>query len=176
MRSRAVVVATGAWYRTLDVPGLAEFEGTSVFHAATLAEAQLCAGDPVVVVGGGNSAGQAALFLADHAAGVQLVVRGGDLGAHMSRYLVDQVLRHTAVAVYLHNEVREVVGAGRLDTVVIEDNRSGQRRRLPARGMFVFVGARPRTDWLDGLVALDDQGFVRTGPAVGTFPDGRAPL
>src|SRR6266540_3329449 len=130
---RTVVIATGAYYRKLDVPRLAEFEGDSVYYAATLMEAQLCRDNPVAVVGGGNSAGQAALFLARYASRVRLLVRGGDLGKDMSRYLTDQVERTPRVEIMLHTEVRELLGDRALEALVVEDNRTGLRRTIDAR-------------------------------------------
>src|SRR6266542_660425 len=161
---RTVVIATGAYYRKLDVPRLAEFEGDSVYYAATLMEAQLCRDNPVAVVGGGNSAGQAALFLARYASRVRLLVRGGDLGKDMSRYLTDQVERTPRVEIMLHTEVRELLGDRALEALVVEDNRTGLRRTIDARALFVFIGANPCTDWLGDEVALDQDGFVQTGP------------
>jgi thioredoxin reductase (NADPH) len=166
---RMVVIATGARYRRLDVPSLAAFEGTSVYYAATQVEALRCQNDPVVVVGGGNSAGQAALFLARQASHVSLLVRAGDLTANMSRYLADRLQRST-VDVLLHTEVREATGDGSLQQLVVEDNRSGARRTIDARALFVFIGAVPSTDWLDGLLALDEDGFVLTGKEAGPEP------
>jgi thioredoxin reductase (NADPH) len=166
---RMVVVATGARYRRLDVPGLAAFEGPSVYYAATQVEALRCQNDPVVVVGGGNSAGQAALFLARQASHVSLLVRGGDLTADMSRYLADRLQRST-VDVLLHTEVREATGDGSLEKLVIEDNASGARRTIEARALFVFIGAVPSTDWLGGQLALDEDGFVLTGQEAGPEP------
>jgi thioredoxin reductase (NADPH) len=165
--AQAVVVATGARYRRLPVPGLEEFEDTCVLYAATLVEARLCAGDPVVVVGGGNSAGQAALFLADHAGAVRLLAREQALDERMSRYLADRIEHDTRVEVRLHTEVRELVGEpGVLEAVVVEDTTTGERTRLPARELAVFIGAAPATGWLDGVVALDDGGYVLTGGAL----------
>jgi thioredoxin reductase (NADPH) len=148
------------------VPRLADFEGVSVYYAASQAEAVNCQNDPVVVVGGGNSAGQAALFLAPHASRVSLLVRGDDLAANMSRYLADR-LRHSAVDVQLNTEVRELEGDGALKQLVVEDNRSGVRRTIGARALFVFIGAVPSTDWLGGQLPLDQDGFVRTGGQAG---------
>ncbi|MFE9928816.1 FAD-dependent oxidoreductase [Streptomyces sp. NPDC005533] len=162
-RAGAVVLASGVWYRRLEVPGIDRLEGVSVYYAATVHEASLCQADPVAVVGGGNSAGQAALFLANHASRVHLLVRGDDLNADMSRYLVDQVERHPKIEVLLHTEVRGVGGEQKLESLVLEDNASGEHRELQAAALFVFIGARPRTDWLSGVVALDEKGFVLTG-------------
>ncbi|MFC8067105.1 FAD-dependent oxidoreductase [Streptomyces sp. NPDC057293] len=182
-RTGAVVLASGVWYRRLEVPGIDRLEGVSVYYAATVHEAGLCRADPVAVVGGGNSAGQAALFLANHASRVQLLVRGGDLNADMSRYLVDQVERHPKIEVLLHTEVRRVFGAEKLEALLVEDNRSGRRRELQAAALFVFIGARPRTEWLRDALAVDEKGFVLTGADAQPLADparwavlGRGPL
>ena len=163
LAARTVVVATGVRYRKLPIGGLEPYEGTSVFYAATLMEAQVCRNDPVVVVGGGNSAGQATVFLSRYAAEVHLVVREGDLGVSMSRYLADRIEQAPNVEVITHSEVRAVTGNGDLEAVVIEDNRTGERRTLPARALFVFIGAEPHTAWLGDQVALDESGYVLTG-------------
>jgi len=162
--TRTIIVATGARYRRLPVPRLDEFEQTSVYYAATLVEAQLCVNDQVVVVGGGNSAGQAALFLADHAREVRMVVREHDLDEFMSRYLSDRIQRDPRIVVHPHSEVRELVGdRGVLDAVVVEDTDTGQRQVLPASELMVFIGADPCTSWLVGTVALDSGGYVLAG-------------
>jgi thioredoxin reductase (NADPH) len=165
LSGRAVLIATGAHYRKLDVPRLEEFEGTSVYYAATELEARLCRHNPVAVVGGGNSAGQATLFLAQRAAKVRLLLRGGELAKDMSRYLVDQIERTDGVEVLRHTEVRELVGdAGELEALIVEDNRTGERHRLEARALFVFIGAMPHTRWLADQLVLDDHGFICAGP------------
>ncbi|MDX3430407.1 FAD-dependent oxidoreductase [Streptomyces sp. ME01-18a] len=183
IRAGAVVLASGVRYRRLEVPGIDRLEGISVYYAATVHEASLCEADPVAVVGGGNSAGQAALFLARHASGVHLLVRGSDLNANMSRYLVDQVERHPKIEVLLHTEVRGVSGKEKLESLSVEDNANGERRTLPAAALFVFIGARPRTEWLRGVLALDEKGFVLTGADAQAAADatrwdslGRSPL
>jgi len=160
---RTVLIGTGAQYRKLDVPRLEQFEGTSVYYAATQIEAMLCRDDPVVIVGGGNSAGQASLFLAQHAAHVRLLVPGDDLGRDMSRYLVDQIERSKGVEVHLNTEVRELLGDRILEGLVIENNRTGASRTVDAKALFVFIGAAPGTAWLANDLALDEHGFVRTG-------------
>lgn len=163
---RSVIVATGARYRRLNIPRLERFEGVSVHYAATEAEAQMCRGNEVAVVGGGNSAGQAAAFLAERVAKVNLLIRGGDLGKSMSRYLIDRIERTANIELLVHSGVRELMGDGALEGVVVEDNRSGERRTLEARALFVFIGAEANTDWLEGTVALDERGFVPTGRAL----------
>lgn len=162
--ARAVVIATGARYRKLDVQRLDEFEGKSVYYAATPVEARMCAGDPVVVVGGGNSAAQAALFLSRQAPRVCLVVRHGDIERDMSRYLAERLRRRPTVELHVNTEVRALLGDPSLDAVLVEERDSGSREVLPARAVFVFIGAEPHTAWLAGEVALDDDGFVLTGP------------
>jgi thioredoxin reductase (NADPH) len=176
LRSRTVVVASGARYRRLSLPGIEAFEGDSVYYAATLMEAQMCAGDPIVVVGGGNSAGQAALFLSRYTTELRLLVRGPSLTADMSRYLADRIER-SSIEVLLNTEVRELEGDGTLEGVVAESRVTGERRRLPATALFVLIGAEPHTQWLQGTVELDPKGFVLTGPkaAESLHDDGWAP-
>jgi thioredoxin reductase (NADPH) len=163
LQAHAVLIASGAHYRQLDLPGLDRLGPSSVYYAATELEANLCRRDPVVVVGGGNSAGQASVFLADRAAHVRLVVRGTDLGASMSRYLADRIEGTPSIEVLLHSEVRELHGDSALDQVVIEDLDSHRTRLAAARAMFVFIGSDPHVDWLGGQIELDDRRFVLTG-------------
>jgi thioredoxin reductase (NADPH) len=172
---RALVLATGARYRKLDVPGIERLEGTSVYYAATLWEALMCRFDDIAVVGGGNSAGQAAVFLSDHVPRVYLLVRHENLGRDMSRYLVDRIERNPRIEVLLHTEVREAVGDTSLEALVVEDNRTGLRRTLGVRALFVFIGAQPHTAWLGDTVALDPHGFVLTGPDAAGSPDDGGP-
>jgi thioredoxin reductase (NADPH) len=161
--ARSVIAASGARYRRLEVPGLGRFEGVSVHYAATEAEALRCEGEEVAVVGGGNSAGQAALFLAGRTRRVYLLIRGEDLGKSMSRYLVDRLTATENVALLANTEIRELLGEDRLEGIAVEDNRSGTRRTLGARALFVFIGADANTGWLRGAVDLDERGFVLTG-------------
>jgi thioredoxin reductase (NADPH) len=179
LTSTSVVIATGARYRRLDVPRLDYFEKVSVYYAASQAEALMCRGDPVAIIGGGNSAGQAAIFLSAHATRITLIVREHDLSEHMSRYLIDQVTRLPNVQVMVDSEVRELHGGHALEAITVVGAPTGTRRVLPARALFVFIGAAPCTGWLGGLVDLDDHGFVLTGagalPAA-DGPDGTGPL
>jgi thioredoxin reductase (NADPH) len=160
---RAVVVATGAHYRRLPIAELERFEGSSVFYAATLMEARVCTGDPIAVVGGGNSAGQATLFLSRFASRLRLLVREDSLDRNMSRYLGDRIERAPNVEVLLNTEVRAPLGGDRLEGLVVEDNVTGARRELEARALFVFIGVEPHTSWLQDVLALDGNGFVLTG-------------
>lgn len=175
--THALVIATGARYRRLAVPRLDEFEGSSVYYAATVMEARFCGDQPVVVVGGGNSAGQAAVFLARRAARVDLLIRHDNLARDMSSYLVDQVERCPAITVRRHTEVRELLGDdGQLRDIVVMDNRTGAHDRLAATMLFVFIGAEPCTSWLGGQLALDPRGYICTGPeAAGDTRTGRPP-
>jgi len=178
LRARAIVIATGVQYRRLPVPRLEEFEGTSVYYAATLMEAQLCRGDPIAVVGGGNSAGQAALFLTGYASHVDLIVREPVLTENMSRYLADRIERKPDIAVHLHSEVRELCGQDALEALLVEDNQNGNRERIDAHALFVFIGAAPHTQWLGQNMTLDSGGYILTGPDAcnGDMSDDRVPL
>lgn len=165
LRTRTVVIATGARYRKLSLPRLAEFEGTSIYYAATFMEATLCQRQPVSVVGGGNSAGQATVFLAKHAKTVSLLIRHDDLSRDMSRYLVDQIEHLPNVEVRRGTEVSELIGDdGHLRALVAQDTKTGERREIATTVLFVFIGAEPCTAWLASAVALDHRGYVLTGP------------
>ena len=183
LRTRTVVLATGASYRRLAVERVVQFEGAGVYYAATQVEAQMCRGEPVVVVGGGNSAGQAAVFLAGHVSHVSLLLRGDDLAAGMSQYLVDQVQRTANIDVRLCTEIREMHGDRLLEAITMEESRTGRGSRADVGAVFVFIGADPCTDWLGDALVMDDHGFVQTGQELrlmhlDTAGDGRqrAPL
>ncbi len=163
VNGRTLIVATGAQYRKLPLPDLERYEGLGVYYAATQAEGQLCAGDPVLVVGGGNSAGQAAMFLSQQAASCRLLIRGGDLGKSMSRYLIDELERREQVELMSYTEVVELKGDHVLEAVVVADARTGARSELECRALFVFIGADPHTEWLRGHVAMDEHCFLLTG-------------
>jgi len=163
VNGRTLIVATGAQYRKLDLPELDRYEGVGVYYAATQAEAQMCAGVPVVTVGGGNSAGQAAMFLSQRSSGCRLMIRGGDLSKSMSRYLIDELENRPQVELMRNTEVVELKGDPALEAVVVIDNRTGERRELEAKALFVFIGADPHTDWLRGHVAMDEHSFLITG-------------
>jgi thioredoxin reductase (NADPH) len=157
---RAVIAATGARYRRLKVERLEEFEGRGVYYAATDLEARICAGNAAVVVGGGNSAGQAAVFLADQGSSVTVLIRGGDLGADMSRYLVDRLERHPRITVKTETVVTGLDGEESLAAVRIRDPEG--ERRIVCAALFSFIGADAGAAWLSSCAALDEDGFVLT--------------
>jgi len=162
----SLIIATGASYNRLAVDRLADFEGVGVYYAATQMEAQACGSGPVAIVGGGNSAGQAALFLSRTSPQVHLIIRGASLAASMSRYLVDQIERSPHIEVQTHTQVSALLGRGQLDGVELVESGTGQTSKLAIRGLFVFIGAKPCTQWLDGQLAADDHGFLLTGSDV----------
>lgn len=161
--ARVVVVATGARYRKLDVPGYSHFEGEGIHYAATAMEGQLCANEEVVVVGGGNSAGQAAVFLSRIAKHVHVLVRSNGLAATMSDYLVQRIAQSPSITLHARSEVVELHGDPRLQQIVWRNRDSGELTACQAGNMFVMIGAEPNTDWLQDCLALDDKGFVLTG-------------
>jgi thioredoxin reductase (NADPH) len=180
--SKAVVIAAGARYRALPLERWPDFEGAGIYYAATELEARGCAGSPVTVVGGANSAGQAALYLAGRGCDVSLVVRGPDIAAEMSAYLVDRLLVHPQVTVQCRSEVTRLDGTDFLDEVSITDRTTDATHPQPCSGLFCFIGAEPATSWLTGI-ATEDDGFIRTdvqlndtdlGPAWADL--GRTPL
>jgi thioredoxin reductase (NADPH) len=160
--TRAVIVASGARYRRLEVDDLERFEGAGVYYAATDLEARVCRGFNVLVVGGGNSAGQAAIYMSQQGSPVSLVVRRRDLSETMSQYLIARIEADPRIEVLQHTEVRGLAGDTHLEEVTIEDNQTGNRRTVPCQGLFCFIGAIPATGWLGECVSLDRAGFVLT--------------
>ncbi|KIC50467.1 FAD-dependent oxidoreductase [Tateyamaria sp. ANG-S1] len=165
--AKALIVATGVQYRRLPLDRLEELEGSGVYYAATDVEARYCKDTEVAVIGGGNSAGQAAMFLARSAKHVHVLVRGESLAASMSDYLLQRLESHPRITIHICTEVKELHGEDRLDAITVRDRRGAQDWRLNTKALFVMVGAAPNTKWLSGLVELDDRGFVKTGPDVG---------
>ncbi|MEM8590801.1 MAG: FAD-dependent oxidoreductase [Pseudomonadota bacterium] len=163
LAARSVILATGARYRTLDVDDYQRFEGQGIHYAATALEAQLCAGEEVIVVGGGNSAGQAAVFMSRHASHVHLLVRGAGLAASMSNYLVERIDNSALITLHTRTEISALHGQRTLEQVTWRNRDSGDEQTRPMRNVFVMIGAVPNTDWLHDGVALDDRGFVLTG-------------
>lgn len=178
LRARTVVIASGARYRRPDVPRLHEFEGRGVWYWASALEATMCAQTDVVLVGGGNSAGQAAVFLSQHAARVTMLVRGPSLAASMSRYLIDRIDAAPNIELKPHTAITALHGdaSNGLAAVSWRDHRAAVHEEKALRNLFLFVGADPETGWLAGCtVAVDAHGFVRTGTAAGAPPEGRQP-
>jgi thioredoxin reductase (NADPH) len=173
----SVIVATGAKYRRLDVPELERFVGNSIFYT-TFGESRLVRGLDVAVVGGGNSAGQAVVHLAKFARSVTLIVRGDALGRTMSDYLVQQIRSTPNIQVKLGAEVAGGDGGDRLETLQLRDRASATVETIPARILFVLIGALPHTDWLHGVVQRDAKGFIPTGPRVdpALWPLDRPPM
>ena len=163
---RSVIVATGARYRRLAVEDLERFEGAGVYYAATELEARVCRGGDVIVVGGGNSAGQAAIYLAEQGSRVRLAIRRSDLRAHMSRYLINRIEVDPRIEILTETEVRALEGAEYLERVTLEHTPTGHQHTVPCSGLFCFIGAEAATAWLDGTVALDPAGFVLTDRSI----------
>ena len=168
---QALLIATGVEYRTLDLPDADRLAGAGIFYGAATTEAPFYIGRRVAVVGGGNSAGQAAVYLARFAEQVTLLVRGGSLGAGMSAYLVDQIDATPNISIRLRASVTAVAGGQALESLEVEDSDTKVREVLPVAAMFVFIGQAPRTDWLGGLVERDGAGFVVTGPGLARSGD-----
>ncbi|MBB3083790.1 FAD-dependent oxidoreductase [Geodermatophilus sabuli] len=164
--AHAVVLATGVSYRSLGVAGVDDLTGRGVFYGSAMTEAAECADRDVFIVGGANSAGQAAVFFSRYARSVCLLVRGASLEASMSSYLIEQVAGIPSISVRTCTTVAAAHGDGHLEAITVEDARSGERSTLPASHLFVFIGGAPRTAWLDGAVLRDERGFIPTGPAL----------
>ena len=161
--TRTVVIATGAQYRKLPSENLSRFEGAGVYYGATFVEAQLCGGEEVIVVGGGNSAGQAAVFLAQTAKRVYMLVRSSGLAATMSRYLIRRIENSPTITLLPQTEIVDVEGGNHLESVSWRNNQTGLTEKHQISHIFVMTGADPNTRWLNGCIALDDKGFIKTG-------------
>jgi thioredoxin reductase (NADPH) len=162
-RTRCVLVATGVSYQRLPLEHCDRLQGAGVYYAATSVEARVCRNTVAMVVGGGNSAGQAAMYLAEQAGSVKLLLRGGDLYKSMSSYLADRIKKHPRIEVLFYTEVDALAGDAHLQGVTLRDNRTGERRDYDCAALFVFVGAKPATGWLPDTIARDGKGFVLTG-------------
>jgi thioredoxin reductase (NADPH) len=162
--ARTVIIATGAEYRRLPIRDLARFEGAGVYYGATFLEAQLCTGEGVIVVGGGNSAGQAAAYLARTASQVEVMVRGAGLAERMSRYLIRRIEDSPKITVRAHSEIVALQGRDRLECVQWRHTETGNTGSVDVHNVFVMTGADPNTSWLDGRLALDTKRFIKTGP------------
>ncbi len=165
-KARCVLVASGVTYRQLGVQDCHRFEGAGLYYAATSVEARSCEQSTAVVVGGGNSAGQAAMFLANSAQSVKIVIRGDDLSKSMSAYLCQRVLNHPKIELIRNSEVCEIIGRDKVEAVTIVNHAQTTRSTVQTNALFCFIGAQPRTDWLPGDVLLDDKGYICTGAAI----------
>jgi thioredoxin reductase (NADPH) len=163
VRARSIVIATGVKYRKLDLPSLGRFEGAGVYYSATRLEGQLCAGQDIAIVGGGNSAGQAAVYLSQVAKRVQVLVRGPGLAESMSRYLIQRIENSSNIDLGTRCQVTELEGADRLEQVTWQHLDSGNATKRPIESLFLMTGADPNTGWLAGCLLQDDKQFVKTG-------------
>lgn len=166
LRAKTLLIASGADYRKLDVPDRERFDGAGVYYAATQIEAQLCGGDQVAVVGGGNSAGQACIFLAETARRVYLLIRGDDLGKNMSDYLAQRIAQTANVELLINTEIATMDGDSHLESVELKNNQTGETKKIRVAGVFSFIGAIPRTAWLPPEIETDAKGFIKTGAPV----------
>jgi thioredoxin reductase (NADPH) len=165
--ARAIVVATGVQYRRLPIERLEHFESAGIYYAATEVEARYCHGTEVVIIGGGNSAGQAAMFLSRTASHVHLLVRGKSLAASMSDYLLSRLQANPSITIHFEAEMTRLYGEDQLNEIDVRKGSSSDTLRIKTRAVFVMVGAAPNTGWLSGHIELDSKGFVKTGEAVG---------
>jgi thioredoxin reductase (NADPH) len=163
LEAKAIVIATGAQYNKLQLPNLDGFEGAGIYYGATYIESQVCENDEIAVVGGGNSAGQAAVYLSQTARKVHMIVRAGELSNTMSRYLIQRLEENPQIELHFNTEIVGLEGDGRLERVSWRDNKTGEVSRHEVPHVFVMTGASPRTEWLRGCLALDDKGFILTG-------------
>ena len=168
--TKCLLIATGVEYRRLNAERCEQFEGRGVFYAATHNEAQIYKGAQVVLVGGGNSAGQAAVFLSQHASRVLLVIRGDDLYKHMSSYLAKRIEQTPNVELLRNSTVQRMNGDGHLNSIEIVNSKTGEKRTVETPAVFSFIGAVPRTDWLPPEIERDGKGFIRTGPSLAQSP------
>src|SRR5947199_8302243 len=170
LRAKCVLIATGADYRRLEAENREQFEGSGVYYAATALEGQICRNETVIVVGSGNSAGQAAMFLSEGAAKVLLVIRGDDIAKKMSAYLSRRVQTQPNIEILYRTEIRKMFGDQKLEEVELENTRTGERGTIKTPAVFSMIGARPCTEWLPPEIERDEKGFIRTGADVAEAP------
>jgi thioredoxin reductase (NADPH) len=173
LAAKSIVISSGAQYNKPQIANLPKFEGQGVYYGATYMESQLCTGEDLIVVGGGNSAGQAAVYLSQGARKVYMLVRGGELSSTMSRYLIQRIEENPAIELHYRTEIVGLDGDSHLESVTWKDNQTGETSTHPIRHVFVMTGASPRTEWLQGCLALDNKGFIQTGRDLG---DGAAQI
>jgi thioredoxin reductase (NADPH) len=169
----AMLIATGVSYRKLDVPGVERFTGAGVYYGAAMTEAMSCRDEDVFIVGGANSAGQAAMYFAKYARRVVMLVRGDSLSKSMSQYLIDQIGSTSNIEVWHHTQVAEAHGGDHLESIDVKNSDTGEVKNHHARSLFIFIGAQPRTNWLEGVVERDEYGFILAGPDL--MRDGKRP-
>lgn len=172
INSHAVILATGVAYNQLEAPGVARLTGSGIYYGAVMTEAMSCRDEDTFIVGAGNSAGQGAMYLSRYARSVNLVVRRDSLSYTMSHYLIEQIAQTPNIRLHFDSEIQEAHGADRLEAVDVVNRQTGEVARMAAQAMFIFIGARPCTDWLEGAVARDAKGFVLTGGDLGPKPAG----
>ncbi|MEH2038689.1 FAD-dependent oxidoreductase [Nostoc sp.] len=162
----ALLIATGVSYRKLDVPGIDHLTGAGVYYGAAMTEALSCQNEDVYVVGGANSAGQAAVYISKYARHVTILVRGNSLATSMSKYLIDRILATDNITVQFHSHVVEVHGQTSLEAITLANTKTHEKETIPTKLLFILIGAKPHTDWLAGIVDRDEQGFILTGPSL----------
>lgn len=160
----ALLVATGVSYRRLNVPGMEKLTGAGVYYGAAMTEALSCRDEDVYIIGGANSAGQAAMYFSKFARNVIMLVRSDSLTKGMSQYLIDQIEAMENITVRVNTSVVEAKGTTSLEAITIADSKTGEKETVTATSLFIFIGAMPQTDWLDGLVERDERGFILSGP------------
>jgi thioredoxin reductase (NADPH) len=171
----ALLIATGVSYRKLDVPGVEQLTGAGIYYGAAMTEAMACRNEDVYIVGGANSAGQAAMYFARYASKVVMLVRGDSLNRSMSQYLIDQICSTPNIEVWFHSNVSAAHGEAHLESLEVTSSKTGEVRTVPARSLFILIGAAPRTGWLEGVVERDEHGFILAGPDLkreGKLPEG----
>lgn len=162
----ALLIATGVSYRKLDVPGIENVTGAGVYYGAAMTEALSCQNEDVYVVGGANSAGQAAVYISKYARHVTMLVRGNSLATSMSKYLIDQILATDNITVQFQSHIVEAHGQNNLEAITIANTKTHEQETIPTKLLFILIGAKPHTDWLAGIVERDEQGFILTGPSL----------
>jgi thioredoxin reductase (NADPH) len=175
LSGKTVLITTGVSYRILNVPGVTQLTGAGVYYGAGMTEAIACKGEAVYVVGGANSAGQAAVYFSRYASQVTMLIRSDSLTQTMSHYLIERIKHTPNIRVEANVEVAEAHGTSRLESLILQDTKSQDRRTVPAHSLFILIGALPHTDWIGEILLRDEHGFILSGPDLvrdGCFPSG----